>query len=345
MNRQPMTAAKPRRRQSEKKRFVARVGGMLVACAAAIAWMAPSPGLADEISVTQYKTSFYGAPYTIALAKGYFKKAGIDITGIIGSGGGGTTVRNILASPTPYGEVAIGAALAAAAQGIDIVFVNTGARTVAESSLVALPGSDVKSLEDLVGKKVAITNPRSMTEMILLLELKSKNIDASKIQRVASGGYLNSITMLKEGAVSAAAMVEPLSIIRAHDFKTVVAAKNILPAMTTSVGITTRAFAKAHPDKIKAIIAGRREGVKAIYANPKDAAAIIAKDYKLDPAVADTAVENMIGPRMWSEGGFSKDELDRAIEGLRLIGEVKGDVDLSKLIDQSYLPDDLKSKL
>ena len=75
-----------------------------------------APVRAEEISVTQWGASLYGAPYAVAMEKGLFKQAGIDITGILGSGGGGTTVRNILASPTPYGEVAIGAALAAQAQ-------------------------------------------------------------------------------------------------------------------------------------------------------------------------------------------------------------------------------------
>ncbi len=40
----------------------------------------------------------YGAPFAVGIDKGLFKKAGIDITGVIGSAGGGMTVRNILAS-------------------------------------------------------------------------------------------------------------------------------------------------------------------------------------------------------------------------------------------------------
>src|SRR6185295_98014 len=95
--------------------------------------------LAEEISVTQWGQSLYGAPFAVGMDKGLFKQAGIDITGIIGSGGGGTTVRNILASSTPYGEVALSAALAAANQGIDLVIVNVGTRTVAESTLVTMP--------------------------------------------------------------------------------------------------------------------------------------------------------------------------------------------------------------
>jgi len=33
------------------------------------------------------------------------------------------------------------------------------------------------------------------------------------------------------------------------------------------------------------------------------------------------------------------------VEGLKLIGEVKEDVDWSKLVDQSFLPKDLQGKL
>jgi NitT/TauT family transport system substrate-binding protein len=320
---------------------------LLKRCAVAAACLVMAlagPARAEEISVTQYGASLYGAPYTVALDKGLFQKAGVDITGIIGSAGGGTTVRNILASSTPYGEVAVGAALAAQAQGLDVVIVNTGTRSVAESSLVTMPDSPVHSLEDLVGRKVAITSPRGVSEMLLLMELKAKGIDASKVQRVASGGYVNGLTMLEQGAVAAAALIEPLSITRAAKYRTVVAARDILPPMTTSVGITTRAFAQSHGDVLRAIIAGRRAGVEAIYADPVGTAALIAQRYDLDPAIAKIAVANMIGPHMWSEGAIDLTELNRAIDGLRLVGEIKAEPDLAKLVDTSFLPADLQSK-
>jgi NitT/TauT family transport system substrate-binding protein len=53
----------------------------------------------------------------------------------------------------------------------------------------------------------------------------------------------------------------------------------------------------------------------------------------------------MIGPKMWSLGDFDRAELDRTVEGLRLIGEVKGEIVWDKLIDQSFLPADLQRKL
>jgi NitT/TauT family transport system substrate-binding protein len=303
-----------------------------------------APAQADEISVTQWGASLYGAPYAVAMEKGLFRQAGVDITGILGSGGGGTTVRNILASSTPYGEVAVSAALAAKAQGLDLIIVNVGTRSVAEASMVTMPDSDIKNVEDLVGKKVAITSPRSVSEMLFLLVLRAKGIDPGKITRVAAGGYVPGLTMLEKGAVSASVIIEPLSILRKEKYRTVYKAGDVLKPMTISVGITTPEFAKEHPDKLRAIIAGRRAGVQAIYQNPAEAGRILQKSYNLEPDLATEAVNNMIAPQMWSEGEFNLVELDRMVDALKLTGDVKGDVDWSKLIDKSFLPADLQAK-
>ncbi|MGC2779752.1 MAG: ABC transporter substrate-binding protein [Bradyrhizobium sp.] len=321
------------------------VGRLSTVAAIAVAALLAPRAQAEEISVTQWGQSLYGAPFAVGMEKGLFKQAGIDITGIIGSAGGGTTVRNILASPTPYGEVATAAALAAQREGLDLVIVNTGTRTVAEFTIVTMPNSDIKEAHDLIGKKVGITSPKSSSEMIFLSILKAKGVDANQVTRVAAGGYPPALTLLEQGAVSAAALIEPLSIIRKGKYRTVVAAKDVLPAMTTSVGITTRAYAKANPDKLRAIIAGRRAAVAAIYADPAETAAILQKLWKFDGAIAKEAVDNMIGPKMWSPGNFDRAELDRTADGLRLIGELTGDIDWAKVIDQSYLPADLQGKL
>jgi NitT/TauT family transport system substrate-binding protein len=114
--------------------------------------------------------------------------------------------------------------------------------------------------------------------------------------------------------------------------------------MTTSVGITTREFAKEHPDKLRAIIAGRRAGVQAIYKDPAEAGRILEKSYNLNADIAAEAVNNMIAPHMWSEGEFNQVELDRMVDALKLTGEIKADVNWSKLIDKSFLPADLQGK-
>ena len=210
--------------------------------------------------------------------------------------------------------------------------------------MVTMPDSGIKSVEDLVGKKVAITSPRSVSEMLFLLVLRAKGIDPGKITRVAAGGYVPGLTMLEKGAVSASVIIEPLSILRKEKYRTVYKAGDVLKPMTTSVGITTREFAREHEDKLRAIIAGRRAGVQAIYRDPAEAGRILQKSYNLEADLAAEAVNNMIAPQMWSEGEFNLIELDRMVDALKLTGDVKGDVDWSKLIDKSFLPADLQVK-
>jgi NitT/TauT family transport system substrate-binding protein len=158
-----------------------------------------------------------------------------------------------------------------------------------------------------------------------------------------SGGYTQGLTLLEQGGVDAAVLIEPLSIIRKDRYRTVIRAKGLLPPMTTSVGITTREFATAHPEKLRAIIAGRRLGVQAIYADPVAASKLVAKEFNMEPGLAEAAMQNMIEPRMWSEGAISIAELNRIADGLKLVGEINETPDWTKLVDRSFLPDDLKA--
>src|SRR3979409_2813786 len=52
---------------------------------------------AEEIAVGNYGVSANGMPFGVALVKGYFKDEGLNITGLISSAGGGTSLRNMLA--------------------------------------------------------------------------------------------------------------------------------------------------------------------------------------------------------------------------------------------------------
>ena len=42
----------------------------------------------EEIVITLWGTGMYGAPYAVAMEKGFFKKNGVDVTGILTAAGG-----------------------------------------------------------------------------------------------------------------------------------------------------------------------------------------------------------------------------------------------------------------
>ena len=82
-----------------KGRTFARIGFVLGLAAAVVAWK--SPVQAETITVTHWGGQFYGVPYAVAMDKGFFKKNGVDVTGILTAAGGFSFRVAATASATP----------------------------------------------------------------------------------------------------------------------------------------------------------------------------------------------------------------------------------------------------
>lgn len=289
---------------------------------------------AEQVTVTHWGVLMYGAPYAVAIEKGFYREQGLDIDGVLTSKGGGTTVRNVIASDLPYGEVALSAAIAAANQGIKLKIVHTGVRTAGEILWAVNPDSTVKSVKDLAGQKVAITSPKSVTEMLLILVSDKYGI---KTEKIAAGGVGAGLTMLQQKAVVAAPVMDPVWAKVQSKFKPLFFVKDELPEAVQTVGVTTAEYAAANPEKLRKLIAARRKGVEFIYQNPDEAARIVAKMYDLEEAVAQTAITNLKGIRYWGAGEFEYDGMNNMVRGLQVVGEVSGPVDWKAHVDESFL--------
>jgi len=312
---------------------------------AALATASLQPARASEIAVSQYGRVTATLPWAVAIEKGYFKDEGIDINQIISGKGGGTTLRNMLASDLPYGEVATSAALAAQRSGIDVVIVNTASDHIGEIALVANPKSSIHKVQDLKDKKVGFTNPKSTSELLDRLALKAAGM-AGKAQLVATGGFGGGLTLLDTGGIDAAPLIDPILTLKPDKYRVIFHFADLIPRMTWLVGITTRRFAKEHPDTVRKLIKIHQRGVDFIYSHRDEAMRIYAKVWQQDPKAVATYFPKYFGYKgEWSPGGFDKEALSKMSEGLQLTGEVKGPVNWKDAIDQQFLPKDLQKPL
>jgi NitT/TauT family transport system substrate-binding protein len=304
-----------------------------------------APASAEEIVVTSWGTNLNSVPYAVAMEKGFFKDAGVDVSSILSTSGGGTAVRNVLASATPYGEVALEAAIAAVKQGLPVVIVNAACRTVSEAAWVTKPDSSIKTIQDLAGKKVAFTRPKSVSEMLLIQSLGASNIKIDSVERVAAGGYREGLTLLDNGGVDVAPVIEPMRSTVQDRYREVFSAISLLKPMITTVGITTREFAQKEPKKLAAIIEGRRKAVEYVYAHPDEAAELMAKRSEMKADVLKASIQHVIGSKFWVAGELEPVELNNLVDGLKVIGQIEGDVKWSELVDQSFLAADQRRGL
>ena len=307
-----------------------------------------SAARANEIVVTHYGSLLYGVPYAIALEKGYFKEAGIDITGILTSKGGGTSVRNMMAGETLFAEVALPAALSAIKEGFNIKIISGG--TDGRSSFwVTRPGEKIDKPEDLKGKRFVYSRPKSVSESVTLAALKSWNVPAADVKMIAIGDFGAGLTALEHNKVDVAIIPEPIYSQKEKagvKYKLLPWLDEKLPAYTQTVGIATDETIAKHGPKLRAVIEGRRKGVEFLYANPKESAAILAKAYNLPPDVAASAIDNILkmNPTWWNRGGLQQPLMEAMAEALGSVGALQLPVDWKAAINDSFIPPSAKTQ-
>ena len=316
-------------------------GAVLAALAATFA----TPSQAYKLAVSQYGRVTATLPWAVATEKGYFEAEGIKIDQIIAGMGGGTTLRNMLASDLPYGEVATSAALAAIRSGVDVVIVNTASSHIGEIALVANPKSNIRKMQDLAGKKAGFTNPKSTSELLLRLALKEAGM-AGKVEAVSTGGFGAGLTALDTGGIDAAPLIDPILTLQPERYRVIFSFADLIPRVTWLVGIAKRDFAEKNPELVRKLVRIHRKAVDYIYANRDDAMRVYAKVWNKKPEdVAKYFPKYFTYEGEWSRGGFEKAALEKMSEGLQLVGDASKPVDWSKVIDQQYLPKDLQKPL
>jgi len=318
----------------------------LAVCAGFLA----GPAAAEEIVVSNYGTATNGMPFAVAMEKGFFKEFNVNVDGILSSDGGGSTIRNLLGGKLAYGEANLSSVILAIESGADLRIISGNVHTVAEFVWVAMPNSSVKTFKDIKGKRVGFTNPASTSQALNNLLLEANGMSKDDVVMTRTGGFGAGLTVLELGGVDMVPIVEPMwSSAPPGKYKLIATASDMLPPLSNVVGVTTGEAARTRGDFIRGIIKARRKAVEYMYSNPRESAVIIAKAYNLDPAVSERVVRGLLGSEKaskvpyWGAGDFRIDTMKNMIRAQFLVGALKSEVDFSKVIDESFLPNDLKA--
>jgi NitT/TauT family transport system substrate-binding protein len=308
-----------------------------------------APAAAEKIVVSNYGTSTNGMPFAVALDKGYFKEFGVDVDGILSSDGGGSTIRNLLGGKLAYGEAALSSVVAAIEGGADLRIISGNVHTVAEFVWVTMPNSPIKTFKDIKGKRIGFTNPSSTSQALNYLLLEANGMKKGDVTMTRTGGFGAGLTVLELGGVDVVPITEPLwSSSPPGKYKIIASATSMLPPLSNVVGVTTGEAARTRGAFIRGVIKARRKAVEYMYAHPKESADIIAKAYNLKPAVSEKVVKNLLESEKitkvpyWGPGDFRFDTMDNMIRAQTMVGALKGTVKYRSVVDESFLPDDLK---
>ena len=175
------------------------------------------------------------------------------------------------------------------------------------------------------------------------MAMKAQGIDPATVKLIPAGGIGANISAVVNGAIDAGMSGEPVWSENQDKVQAVFWTKDVLPPnMMQTVAITTTDFAKSGAAQLRGILAARREGVDFILAHPDEAAEITARAYNGNAELYKKVFHNLLSFNYWSDGRLDYDGMNRMVEGLQIVGKQKGPVDWPKIVDASFLPDDLK---
>jgi NitT/TauT family transport system substrate-binding protein len=199
------------------------------------------------------------AGFAAALAEGYYKEAGLDVTIVQGNGSGNTAqlVANGRAQLAYADAVAVSQLIA---KGAPMKVVSTVYQSN-PNAVMALKKTGIKSVGDLKGKKVGVPSGSSQTTMLPLL-LKSNNLKESEINMIDMP-VASMVPALLQGQVDAVlgsidayqiqaeSQGAQLDVYRFADYG--------VPTVSTSI-FASNDYLKNNPDVVKKFIAASLKG-------------------------------------------------------------------------------------
>jgi NitT/TauT family transport system substrate-binding protein len=305
------------------------------ACAAVIGC---SSAAAEEIHVSHFGQVMASVPWIIALEQDLFRKNGVEITDVISSQGGGTTLRNMLAGGVPFADTAIGASVSGFSAGLPIKIIGATTNNAADNDWVVPAGSRVKSLRDIIGGKFGTTTPGGLTRVYGEMLLRHDSIDPWQVTQVPLGVGA-AVAALNSGAVDTAYMYEPLQSKFGNKYRVIARVSDVLPHVISNVLAASQEFVDRQPDKLRAIMLVHKQAVDFVYAHPKEAAQqSLKRMVNVDLPSLERALDRMVKAQYYSDGNIDAEGLAGSRKLLMATGDIEEGYDFEKVIDRRFIP-------
>lgn len=305
--------------------------GQICACCLALFFAAWAPRLwAEEVTVSFASLGAAYMDHLVAIEKGYMAEDGLSVK-IVRSGGGSAT-QTLLSGQLHFSSSA-GSALSAALRGGPVKVIYTNQSRPTYKLLSNKP--EIKSLQDLVGKKIAINTFGDTGHLATLLLMKKYRFDPKLFLFIAVRSEARFPAFLS-GSVDASPLT-PRDISQIGPTRGYVIAdlSKEIQLVWNGVAVSNKLLAE-NPTLVERYLRAIAKGREFARRNKETAIAMVAK-YNPLPAEALAVDYDSALLSMTDEGSVSDDVLrDEVAARAELIKAPKVG-DLSKMFDYSII--------
>ncbi|HEY3153217.1 MAG TPA: ABC transporter substrate-binding protein [Candidatus Binatia bacterium] len=222
----------------------------------------------------------------VAYDGGFFKKYGLDVDLVL-IRSAATITAALLAGEAPMIQLGGNGTIQAALQGADSVNILTLVPLIPQS-LVVTP--DIKSAEDLKGKKFGVSRFGALSDLVIRRYLRNFGLDPAKdVTIVQIGGIPEQLAAMKAGAISGGSMSPPvLTAAKKAGFKELADFESLNYKYPATVIASTRSFIQRQRATALNFLRGEIEGIHAIKTQKNFAVNVLKKYMRIsDPEILE----------------------------------------------------------
>jgi NitT/TauT family transport system substrate-binding protein len=312
--------------------------------------MIPAAGIAQERDL-KFTLDFIPlgrhAPWYVALAKGYYKEEGLNVS-IASARGTADSIRSLDSGAADVGFIDIPSLVAAGADNSSIRMVAVNYQLPPYSVFSINPGANITRPQDMVGKEFSAGNA-SLIPRIHQAFMKQNGLDPStlKIVNLDPGSLVAALAARRIQSIGLFAMSETAikRAVQDGEVKHMLLADHGLDIYANGIGVRDDFLAK-NPDSVRRFVRASLRGWKDALANPEEAAQLQAQMVKtLNPTVIAEELQVVrrlaVVPDTQKNGlgWIDRDKLKRTVDFVNANIEVAGRrFSADDIYREGYLP-------
>jgi len=296
---------------------------------------AAKPVVAGQLIVSYGNISGDTVPLWVAADEGIFKQNGLDVQPLLVKGGT-ESMAALLSNNAQLSEGGGAEAAGATINGADIVTIMVGT-PVYPYKLYVPP--EIKTADDLKGKKIDVTNFASSVDVATRVGLKKLGMTADAVVLVTMGTHQVGTAALLSGNVQARMDNMPgAQELEAKGYHALVdLAAEKLPAANTAINVQ-RTWLGSHRDVAQKFVDSMIQATAKVKKDKAGTLAVMKKEFKSDDATAMDKTYDFFASEVFATLPYPKPEQFADIKTYLSDKQPKiKDVDLGKLLDPSFV--------
>jgi NitT/TauT family transport system substrate-binding protein len=297
-----------------------------------------------QLALVPPKMVFLG--FYAAQDKGFYARNGLDVK-IIAESTGVQAVRGMVSGHGYFAAGGTDGLATAAAAGAKF----KGIWNYASDDLSIIASKDVKSLKDLAGKTIGITDKVGPAYTLPVLALASVGLPASAAKYAILGGRPALVSALASGQIQAAAfhVDDGLTVVKKDPSVHVLAhMSQLVPQWWYGTVLVDDTYGKAHAGVVRAFITALIQAQRWMLANRSATIALGIKYTGFDPDVVAKSYDTLKANHNWiiDAAGLNPTNVNYTLGFFRSSGVIAktSKISYKSIIDTSYL-DSVMAKL